>query len=214
MNRKTCILYWLAIVLYVVTMLILFQFLPDMVPLHLGANGEFGRIEEKREFLIQFIIPLLASISLFPLSTYYRKKKIENAKALIIFGIVLSVFATIFNGTYMAKITGWIPESIGMEKIIVWLLGLLLCACGWILYTVKTEINSIFGVRTKWSTQSKSVWDKSQKAGGQVLIVTGIFTLIIGLFFNGTLCTIAALSLLAISVLIAVYLTYRISMKY
>lgn len=42
--------------------------------------------------------------------------------------------------------------------------------------------NSWFGIRTKWTLESETVWAKSQRFGGKLYVCGGIVTLV-GLFF-------------------------------
>lgn len=149
------------------------------------------------------------------LSVYYRKKNYtDNERALLILGIIFSCFAIVFNGVYVARILDWIPQNIGMEKIIVWVAGLLLCSFGIVFCTVKTKINSILGVRTRWSIQSEEVWAKSQKSGGRVFIADSVSMLVVGVFLKGSLCMIVAFSIVIISVPIIVFFTHQISIKH
>ena len=44
----------------------------------------------------------------------------------------------------------------------------------------------MFGVRTKWSMANDSVWQKSQRFGGIVLVIAGFAMIILSMFITGS----------------------------
>ena len=78
----------------------------------------------------------------------------------------------------------------------------------------KLKLNSVIGLRTKWSMSSEGAWRKSQRAGGIVLMITGVF-LFFGnlLFFAGMESLIFSAILMSVSVAIVVAYTKKIALE-
>lgn len=74
------------------------------------------------------------------------------------------------------------------------LLGLTLLVLGNIM--PKVRMNSLVGLRTKWSMKNEQVWKKCQRFGGISLMITGILTILVSLLTGGILCFILSLTLI------------------
>ncbi len=64
--------------------------------------------------------------------------------------------------------------------------GLLLILMGWATYVFAPRIgpNPLFGVRTWYSLMSKKVWDKSNRAGGLMIMVIGVLVAAAGVLLR------------------------------
>ena len=60
----------------------------------------------------------------------------------------------------------------------------------------KVRMNSLVGLRTKWSMKNEQVWKKCQRFGGISLMITGILTILVSLLTGGILCFILSLTLI------------------
>ena len=164
---------------------------PDRIPVHYNFAGEADRIGSKYENLF---LPLLAVV----LSTFFvliakregKKGQQNNEKVLLITGLFTVVFFTLLGFYFMWKALKYDPESAAQvsagdiyrfESIGI---GALMVVLGNIM--PKARRNSMFGVRTKWSMANDSVWQKSQRFGGIVLVIAGFAMIILSMFITGS----------------------------
>lgn len=193
---KTAKLGWKVWLLYgvltllplVVTAVAVAWFLPDTIPAHYGVSGEVDRWGSKYECFIfpLLILPfggLMLGIAKAASMEIWQSDG-KGKKAVLISGVIgLLVFHMVdyfFLYTSWAQVEnlGEVPE-IGL-RILFLFIGLLFIALGAAMPLVKQ--NSWFGIRTKWTLESETVWAKSQRFGGKLYVCGGIVTLV-GLFF-------------------------------
>ena len=84
--------------------------------------------------------------------------------------------------------------ALDIYQIMFLLLGLTLLVLGNIM--PKVRMNSLVGLRTKWSMKNEQVWKKCQRFGGISLMITGILTILVSLLTGGILCFILSLTLI------------------
>lgn len=98
-----------------------------------------------------------------------------------------------------------------ISQLILGLAGILMIVTGNIM--PKAKMNSIVGLRTRWSMKNEAAWKKSQRAGGISFMIGGMIILVICIALKGTPCLLAALGVWAILIVIDIFLTYRIAQK-
>lgn len=213
MNKlKTATL--IVIILGMAASFALFVQLPEWIPAHYNLKGEVTRMGSKFEFLL---MPVTAT--LFGLAFRYwagrrlRKGLETDARVLywaaiigsvVLFGIGLSLGAGALHYH-----PGDGPQVITeTAKYINLILGLLLIVFG--NYLPKLRRNAVMGLRTRWSMANDNVWQKSQRFGGLVSMITG-FVLILGtLFTKGSGNYIFCLVVILIDLAVSIYGSYAI----
>ena len=73
----------------------------------------------------------------------------------------------------------------------------------------KAGKNSLLGLRTKWSMANDSVWQKSQRFGGIVLVISGFLMIILSLFIQGLWNMLMMLIVLTAALLLCTVASYR-----
>ena len=160
----------------VITTVAVLWFLPDTIPAHYGISGEVDRWGSKYESFILPGISLVFGVAMLLgawISGRSSRKEVEQGSR--IFVIAGNVSLAVFNVmTLFFLYTSWaqmehlegVPE-IGL-RILFAVIAIMLLILGAVMPQVKQ--NAWFGVRTKWTMQSVSVWEKSQRFGGKLFM--------------------------------------------
>ncbi len=167
----------------VITTVAVLWFLPDTIPAHYGISGEVDRWGSKYESFILPGISLVFGVAMLLgawISGRSSRKEVEQGSR--IFVIAGNVSLAVFNVmTLFFLYTSWaqmehlegVPE-IGL-RILFAMIAIMLLILGAVMPQVKQ--NAWFGVRTKWTMQSVSVWEKSQRFGGKLFMGAALLCL-------------------------------------
>ena len=167
----------------VITTVAVLWFLPDTIPAHYGISGEVDRWGSKYESFILPGISLVFGVTMLLgawISSRSSRKEVEQGSR--IFVIAGNVSLAVFNVmTLFFLYTSWaqmehlegVPE-IGL-RILFAVIAIMLLILGAVMPQVKQ--NAWFGVRTKWTMQSVSVWEKSQRFGGRLFMGAALLCL-------------------------------------
>ena len=167
----------------VITTVAVLWFLPDTIPAHYGISGEVDRWGSKYESFILPGISLVFGVTMLLgawISSRSSRKEVEQGSR--IFVIAGNVSLAVFNVmTLFFLYTSWtqmeylegVPE-IGL-RILFAVIAIMLLILGAVMPQVKQ--NAWFGVRTKWTMQSVSVWEKSQRFGGKLFMGAALLCL-------------------------------------
>lgn len=221
--KNKIINYGLTAVAFLSTALSM-PYLPDRVPMHFDVNGAVDRYGSKYEM---FILPLAMLIMNIALEFVARKNKNAalntreaqsaraNAKVSAISATAISVvfWALNFGLLYLAFLGSDSVESMpfDMMGIISTLLGLAIIVMG--NYMPKTKANSLIGFRCKWTKYNEVTWQKSNRFGAYVMIVSGIASTLCGLIFGGMTSVIILLSVVIMATVVTLIYAYFIYKK-
>lgn len=178
----------LAVVPLIGTVFSLF-FLPDSVPMHFDINHQVDRWGSKYEMLILPIIVLIMGAVFIFVGKSLAKNEEHGNNNYNIFSTVSIAMLVIFNviniGLIYIALKGIENLSTGdidFLRILVFMFGLLFIIIGNIV--PKAKMNSILGLRTKWSMSSEEAWRKSQRFGGYTAIIAGLLMIVESLIFS------------------------------
>ena len=195
----------------VVTTVAVVWFLPEEIPAHYGVSGEVDRWGSKYE---SFIFPLLiipfsglifgtakaASMEIWQSNGTGRKIVLAcGIMGLLIFNAVNGFF--LYTSWAMVEDLGEVPD-IGL-RILFLVLSLLIVALGLWMPIVKR--NAWFGVRTKWTMESETVWVKSQKFGGKLFAAAGLVSFVSVIFPMSWMMGITCVSVFVAAIGSALY---------
>ena len=167
----------------VITTVAVLWFLPDTIPAHYGISGEVDRWGSKYEsFILPGISLVFGAAMLLGAWISGRSSRKEVEQGSRIFVIAGNMSLAVFNVmTLFFLYTSWaqmehlegVPE-IGL-RILFAVIAIMLLILGAVMPQVKQ--NAWFGVRTKWTMQSVSVWEKSQRFGGKLFMGAALLCL-------------------------------------
>lgn len=195
------ILYVFLMLLPLILTLAALPHLPEEIPAHYGFSGQVDRWGSKYEALLFPVITICfgALIALIAwLAAHQEKSGTNNLRTCVISGLLgLALFNAMnlfFLYTAFAQTENLNALALDIYQIMFLLLGLTLLVLGNIM--PKVRMNSLVGLRTKWSMKNEQVWKKCQRFGGISLMITGILTILVSLLTGGILCFILSLTLI------------------
>lgn len=207
-----CILMYLPIVCNLLSL----PFLPDTIPAHFGVDNVVNRWGSKYEILILPVVTLIFGMIMIKVS-HFNDKELNSSKnnerlsqifsilALFVFNVINLYFLIIS----FKKITSLADLYFDINQLVFFMVGIVMIIIGSLM--PKAKMNSIVGVRTKWSMKNETVWKKSQFFGGISFIVMGLFMIIISIVFEGIRLYVISIILLLLESFGCIYYTYRIS---
>lgn len=194
--------------------LLSFLFMPDTVPVHFGINNQIDRWGNKYELLILPFIIIAIGIMFFLIAKYLDKNEqygSNNFNVCTTIGIaILAMFNVMTYYILYISFMGFQdlePVQIDFLSLMTFLMGFVVIVIGNVM--PKAKMNSLLGLRTKWSLSSEEAWKKSQRFGGYSAIVTGLIMIVLSLVLNGSICLfISVLLLIVIGIVDTAYSYY------
>ena len=160
MKIKKILCYILTFLPLVVTMIAL-PFLPEQIPAHYGIDNQVTRWGSKYEALIVPAITIVFGIFMLMLTKYIAKKEKDgknNEKVTIIAAIIalviFNVLSFFFLYTDFNKIENLSLISLNIDRLTFAGWGILMIILGNVM--PKLRMNSIIGLRTKWSMKNET----------------------------------------------------------
>ena len=181
-NWKTLIVTSLIILLPIVAGLLLWDQLPDKVPMHWGPSGEVDGWGSKPFFVFGLPAIMLAFQWLCVLATDAdAKKKNHSTKmvALVLWIIpVIEIMLAII--TYMTAL----GYGVRVEIVIPAFMGLMLTVLG--NYMPKCKQNYTIGIKLPWTLDNEENWNKTHRLAGWLWTIGGLLiaaTSLTGIFW-------------------------------
>lgn len=207
MTKTKRIIYFILMFLPLIVTAIAMIFIPDSVPIHYGVNNQVDRLGSKLEL---FILPcVVVAFGLFFLilskvlneSEEYGSNNKNICQTLgIVFCALFNILTYFFIYTAIISVDNLNDLPIDFNSMMVFLLGIVMIIIGNIV--PKAKMNSILGLRTKWSMSSEEAWKKSQRFGGYSFVLVGAVMIIISIFTEGSICMVLGLMSLFITAII------------
>lgn len=215
MKAKRIVFYGLMF-LPLAAVLAALQFLPEQVPAHYGFDNQITRWGSKYECLIFPAITVIMGYFFLWIAKYsgrHEENGTNNENFCIVAGIVTLMIFNAMTGyalyTDLNETENLSSNAFDINQLLFGMLGIAMIVIGNIM--PKLRMNSIAGLRTKWSMKDERTWKKSQRFGGISYIVGGMAIVVICLFVEGIYCLISTMGVAAILLIVDVYYTYRIA---
>jgi uncharacterized membrane protein len=181
MTLKKELPFLAIIILPFLYLAIIWNDLPDKVPMHWNISGEIDRYGDKSELImIPFFLPILVYLifsivpNIDPKNKFNKMgNKFQNLKfVLTTFMSILTLF--IF---YTVK-----RQSLFNPNYVVLFIGALFIILGNCFKTIKP--NYFLGIRTPWTLENEAVWKKTHNLGGKLWFIGGILVVLSSLIFD------------------------------
>ena len=207
--------YWVIaalVLLAVVVSIVFISMMPDQVPMHYNGAGQVDRMGSKYENLILPGVLVFMGVTFIVAGKSKPQKKSEEIVVLAT-GISLMVAMNILNVVILYMALTYEPgpmHALDVAKLVMVILGVVLVSLG--NFMPKFRRNAFAGVRTRWSTSSDVVWQKSQRLGGIASVICGILMLLGALFFANETAMVVLVVLFAVWIVVCVgasYLYYK-----
>ena len=183
--------------------------LPDQVPMHYGIDGEPDRWGSKSNllylpglliggiYLLMYLIPKID-----PKKSIHKmgKKYGVLSMVMVLFMSAISCFLIYSSQAIHTKVFPLLPALMGAFFIFL----------GNYMQSVKP--NYFIGIRTPWTLDSESVWRKTHRFGGRLMMIGGILICVMAFVLSGSVLTVSFLVVLTLVAVISLgysYLEYK-----
>lgn len=219
-------LTWIVWGIQIIGTAVVMRLLPEEIPMHFNSSGKVDRYGSKNEliflvFLTGFIILMYKAITK---SRVEKAEKSEDEKekqsaeasksAMAIAGLVTALTMVIVEVVIVAEGFKNSPD-LNASASIDWLamvmnfiLGFMMIGLGNIM--PKSRNNGLFGVRTSWSRYNDETWNRSNRIGGRIMVVTGLVSVIIAALIRDRYSTYIVCALLLIAAALCTVASYRV----
>ena len=176
---KTMILTSFLTLLPIVAGLILWNRLPDQIPIHWNIHGEADGWAGKLGAIFGTPLFLLAMHWVCALATFYADPKKQNHSDKILHLVlwITPVLSLLLHSFAYAAALG---VAVDMNMMMPIFLGLLFTVIG--NYLPKCKQNYTIGIKIPWTLDSEENWNKTHRFAGIFWVVGGLATLVLGLF--------------------------------
>ena len=180
-----------------------FSRLPASVPVHWGVSGEPNRYGSRLE--AAFLMPAIMLV-LFGVLVWYpsRDPRAANiAKFRGAYDTVIAATLAFMAGVHVIALGTSLGWQIPLNTVILAGVGVLFVLVGNLLPRARS--NFIFGIRTPWTLSSDTVWTRSHRLGGYLMVGAGLLTIGAAFLAPPLNVLIAVVSLIAAGLIPVVY---------
>lgn len=213
MTKTKNILYKILTRLPLAVTLATFFFIPDTVPMHFNFNNQVDRWGSKYELLIlPFVIMLLGIVFLLIANHLDKKEKDGNNNYNILITAGICILAILNVVTYFILYIAVIDAqnlsavSVDILSVITMLFGVMMIVVGNIM--PKAKLNSMLGLRTKWSMSSEEAWKKSQRFSGYSAIICGVLIIVESFIFSDITAVFVMLGIIILMAVVDTVYSY------
>ena len=203
---------WIVFAVPAVYLAMIWNKLPERVPMHYNLKGEVDRYGSKTELLLltAFIIALnigvyflLVNINRIDPKKKYRMDNLPRMRAMaFIINIFMSAIACFILYSIRNGVTKFNPNFIVIG------VGVLFTLLGNYFYSIKP--NYFAGIRTPWALENENNWKLTHQLGGKIWFGGGIVIVIVGLILKEIFLFVSLIAIILIMVIIPVVYSYQL----
>lgn len=177
-NTKLSGILFATAIIPTAAVLIALQLLPDKIPAHYDINMNIDRWGSKYEALLFPAATLAMAAFMYAMARFDSKQEngAGNEKVLMICGISVNLLFSAMTAWALVldfkAVSGKKIDEVLSVKIIFIFAGIVMAVIG--NFMPKCKLNSLVGLRTRWSMANEDVWFKCQRFGGVLLVICGI----------------------------------------
>lgn len=171
MMKKNVFVISLIVCSYVVSFVAI-PYLPNEVAIHWNATGEADGFANKwwgallfPLFLTGIVVLLAALPKLDP-----RKENYEKFQG--VYRLFLNVLVTFFFTLHLGTLAYNVGIPVQIDLFVPIGIGVLFIVLG--NYLPKIKPNYFIGIRTPWTLENETVWQKTHRLGGKVFVMMGV----------------------------------------
>lgn len=180
---------------------LLWQYLPQQLPIHFGIDGQPDQYAPK---LIAVIgLPVLIIAVNYVIIRSMKNKGIDNQK---VFPVLIWSLPLLLNVVQIVTFMHALNYHINIGSVILPVIGLLFIVLG--NYLPKTTPNYMVGIRLPETLHNSENWQKTNRLGGFTMVFAGFILLITGIIGN-MIAVIGLIVAMVITILVpAVYASW------
>ena len=203
-------LIWFIMLLPAVYLAVIWNQIPQTVPMHFDMKGTVDRYGTKNELLIMTAILAAANMLtyLIILNVYKidpKKYAAQNKERLQRIGFSVALYIAAISAMLIYEIS---HNRVNMTmKFVFVAMGLLFALLGNNMYNLKP--NYFAGMRLPWTLENEDNWRATHHLAGRLWFFGGLIFAVIALLFNGEWTMYLAFAILSTLILIPVIYSYR-----
>lgn len=221
-DERTGFLYdikkdWLAVSLIIASVIagvLVYPYLPDMVPSHWNVQGQVDRYSSR--FWGAFGIPLMAAgiyllMILVPRIDPRRESYARFRGAYWFLKLGLAAFSV---WMYVVILMNSMGCPMPVDRAVGTAVGLLIMVVG--NFMGQFRHNYFVGIKTPWTLASEEVWQKTHRFASRIWVGSGLATALAGVFLGGPAAFLITMAAIGVAVLVPVvyaYFLYRRTQK-
>ena len=197
------------IIAEVIAGIILYNHLPEQVPIHWDAAGNINGYGGRMSIFLAPSISAAITLLLYfmPQITPKGENALKSGKAYpAVVVLVNLLMAMIMVITAIVALGG----KVDINVVIPFAVGILMIGIG--NYLPKIKQNYIFGIRLPWTLDNEEVWVKTHRLGGYVFLIIGVL-FILGSFLSAPVNYIIPLVGLVVGLIAIGYYSWSIYNK-
>jgi uncharacterized membrane protein len=205
---------WIFIIAPAIYLAIVWNTLPETLPMHFNLKGEIDRFGSKNELVTMILILIVVNAVVYLLlPQVYRidpkRYAAENKGRLFRIAFAVAVFTSaVLCLIIYSSIHGNIKFSM---RFILAGVGLMLAVVGNYIYNIKP--NYFAGIRLPWTLNNDENWKQTHLLGGKLLFGGGLLIAVICLFSSFTFSVITLFTVIFLVTLITCIYSYRLYKK-
>lgn len=167
----------IIIVVLILSAFVLYNYLPQRIPMHWNIKGEVDRYGDKS--IGNILIFPLTNLGLYLLMLfipYIDKKKDKYGKFFNVYYILrlsMMIFMCLMYVSIMLVSFGY---NVPIGKVIPVIVGIFFIITG--NYMGKVRQNSFVGIKLPWTLKNELVWNKTNRFAGYLFVITGLINII------------------------------------
>ena len=179
-NLKALIITSVIILLPIAAGIILWNKLPEQLPVHWNVSGEVDGWAGKSFAVFGLPIFLLAIQWICVLATTAdpKSKNHTNKMLLIVFWIIPAISVIVSAITYAVALGKELP----VDTILCVFMGLMFVIIG--NYLPKCKQNYTMGIKIPWTLNSEENWNRTHRFAGWLWVVCGALMMLLSLFVH------------------------------
>ena len=149
-----------------------FGSLPESVPVHWNIHGQVDRMGSPWELALVMPAVNVFLAGLLILLPAIKSVGVSIEPFRVTYGRIGIVAVTAFSLIHVATLLNALGWPIGVEKVIPCVCGIMILVLGnWM---GKLRRNRLVGIRTPWTLANDTVWERTHRAGGPLMVLYGL----------------------------------------
>jgi len=191
-NIKILIVTSVIILLPILAGLILWNKLPEQLPIHWNSAGEIDDWSSKAfaVFFVPLILLAVQWLCIFA-SLADPKKQNHSSKILHLVFWIIPILSIVLNAIVYATA---LNKAVRIEVIMPVLIGFLFAIIG--NYLPKCKQNYTIGIKLPWTLNSEENWNRTHRFAGRIWLICGLIIMLTG--FLGSFWIIIVIAILMV----------------
>ncbi len=206
-NLKRLLLTSVVILLPILAGVILWDKLPDSVPIHFGPNGEADGFASRpvAVFVMPFVLLAVHWLCMLATATDPKRKNIDGKPL----GLVLWICPLISLLTSGVMYTTALGYAINVTMVMGLFFGCLFVVIG--NYMPKCRQSYTLGIKLPWTLSDEDNWNRTHRFAGRLWTVGGLVMIVTAFF--GEILAYAMVGIVLVMVIIPTVYSYRLYKK-